>query len=167
MKQLFSFILLLSIACNSCSQGKYAGRNLKKLVGTIYINEEDISALKGFTYQGGTLISDVNDPVQQLLSVFKKGKTGVVLYSIKEDTVNTVSHIVDILAINNIPQSWEIRSSDCQEGETEGEIIVALVNPGNGEYAKTVKQAWRCNRDKIRFETMGVKKIRCMNGEQY
>lgn len=163
MNRLFFFLLFLSISVSSCSQGKYAGRSLKKLVGTTYTNEEDISALKGYTYHGGTLISDINDPVQQLLTVFKKRKTGIVLYRIKDDTVTKVNHIVDVLAIKNIPEGWEIKTSGCQEGEAEGEIIVALVNPGKGEYAKAVKQAWRCNRDKIRFEGISVKNIKCVN----
>lgn len=163
MNRLFFFMLFLFSTLNSCSQGKYAGRGLKKLIGTTYINEEDINALKGFTYRSGTLISDINDPVQQLLTVLKNGKTGVVLYREKEDTVTKVSHIVDVLTIKNIPEGWEIRTIGCQEGETEGEIIVALVNPGNEEYAKTIKQAWRCNRDKIRFEAISVKNIKCVN----
>ncbi len=156
-------MLFLSITLNSCSQGKYAGRSMKELVGTTYINEEDISALKGYTYQGGTLISDINDPVQQLLTVLKRGKTGVVLYRIKDDTVTKVNHIVDVLTIKNIPGGWEIKTSGCQEGEAEGEIIVALVDPGNKEYAKAIKQAWRCNRDKIRFERISIKNIKCVN----
>lgn len=144
------------------SQGKYAP-NLKRLIEKTFTDEQHINGLKGYEYREGTLITDVDDPEPQVLTVLLKGNKGVVVYSVMEDTIEKLHHIVDIIELKNIPVGWEIRTVGCQEGETEGEIIVALVNPGKGEYVKAIKQAWRCDRDKIRFEAISVKDIKCIN----
>ena len=79
------------------------------------------------------------------------------------DTTKKIYQIVDVIEIQNISTGWEIKTAGCQVGQTEGEIIVAVVKPGKKEYTNMVKQAWRCNRDKIRFEAMPVKGITCLN----
>lgn len=163
MKRSSILILFLFVAISSFSQGKYAGVVLKKMIGKTFTDEKHIKGLSGYKYREGSLITDVNDPEPQTLTVLLKGNSGVVVYSVMDDTIKRIYHIVDIIEIKNIPTGWEIKTVGCQEGATEGDIIVALVNPGKGEYVKTVKQTWRCDRDRIRFEAINAKDVKCIN----
>jgi hypothetical protein len=144
-------------------QGKYAGPALKKLIGKTFTDERHIPGLSGYQFREGSLVTDINDPEPQVLDVLLKGNNAVVVFSVMADTSKKISQVVDIIEIKNIPPGWEIKTAGCREGQTEGEINVALVKPGNKEYATAVKQAWRCNRDKIRFEVIPVKGISCLN----
>ncbi len=144
------------------SQGKFAP-TLRTLIGKSFNNENEIPGLKRFTHHEGTMITDIDDPEPQFLDVLLKGSKGVVVLSVVPDTSSKIHHILDVIEVNNIPNGWEVRMVGCQEGETEGQIIVALVNPGKGEYVKYVKRAWLCNRDKLRFQYINAKHIKCMN----
>ncbi|MFI5133437.1 MAG: hypothetical protein ACHQEB_03830 [Chitinophagales bacterium] len=145
------------------AQGKYAGPVLKKLIGKTFTNERHIPGLNGYQFREGSMITDINDPEPQALDVLLKGTKAVVVFSAMSDIAKKIFQIVDIIEIQSIQAGWEIKTAGCQAGQAEGEIIVALVKPGNKEYTTSVKQAYRCNRDKIRFEMIGVKNIRCLN----
>ena len=165
MKHILIFLFSVNIFLYSSSQGKYAP-NLKKLIGKTFTDEKKIPGLSGYNFREGTMITDLNDPEPQFLDVLLKGSKGVVVYSAMTDTVQNIHQVIDIIEVRNIPSGWEIKTVGCQEGETEGQIIVALVNPGEEEYAKTVKQAWLCDRDKIKFEAISTKNIKCLNEGQ-
>ena len=163
MKQVLFFSLFLFSCLNSFAQGNNAP-GLKKMIGKTFVDEKKIPGLKGYQFRQGDVISDINDPRQLFLDVYLKGMSGIVVFSQREDT--TVSTILDVIEIKSIPAGWEIKTAGCQFGQTEGEVIIALVNPGKKEYTTVVKQAWRCNRDKIRFEAISTKGIKCLNEGQ-
>ena len=161
------FVSMIFAISNLYAQGKYSGPVLKKIIGRTYTDDRKIPGLSGYQYREGSLITDVGDPYQQSLNVYWKGSSGaVVILSMMSDTVDKKYHVVDIVEIKNIAPGWDIKTAGCQVGEAEGEIIVALVKPGNKEYTTAVKQAYRCNRDKIRFEMIPIKNIRCLNEGQ-
>lgn len=166
MKRLIFLPVFIFVSVLCFSQGKYAGPILIKLINKTFTDEKNIPGLKGYELREGSMITGIDDPQPQFLSVLIKGKNRVVILSVKEDTVTTVQHIVDVIEIKNVLPGWEIRTAGCQNGDSEGEIIVALVNPGKGQTVKSVSRAWRCNRDKIRFEKISTKKINCINEVQ-
>lgn len=147
------------------SQGSYT-KNFKQQIGKTFTDEKHISWLKGYSFREGSLITDVNDPEPQFITVLLKGTKGVVVYSAKPDTTKKIFYILDVIELRSIPKGWEIRTVGCQEGETEDQIIVALVNPGKREYVKTVKKAWLCERDRLKIEAISTKDIRCLNEGQ-
>lgn len=155
---------LLSIQ-STWSQGDYAP-TLKRLIGKKFTDEKNIPGLKGYSFREGSLITDVDDPEPQFITLLLKGTKGAVVYSVMPDTSQKICHILDVIEIRNIPTGWEIRTVGCQEGETEDQIIVALVKPGKGEYVKAIKQAWLCLRDKLRFTGISSKDIKCINEGQ-
>lgn len=147
------------------SQGSYT-KNFKQQIGKTFTDEKHISWLKGYGFREGTMITDMDDAEPQFLTVLIKGSTGIVIYSAKSDTVTNIRQVLDVIEIRNISKGWEIRTVGCQEGETEDQIIVALVNTGKGEYVKEVKQAWLCERDRLKIEAISSKNIKCVNEGQ-
>lgn len=165
MKNIFLFGFVFLGTLHSFSQGKYAP-TLKKLIDSTFTDERNIPGLDSFSFREGTLITDIDDPEPQFLNVLLKGNKAVIILSQVSDTATRIHYILDVIEVNNIRKDWEIRTVGCEEGETEGQIIVALVYPGKGEYARYVKRAWLCNRDKLRFQYVNPKLIRCMNAGQ-
>lgn len=152
--------MLLNIAAGA--QGRYTV-DFKKLIGRTYTNDRHIPGLEGYAYRQGDLITDANDEEPQFISIFIKGKNAVVVYSVQTGTAKKIFTIIDIIQITNIPTGWEIKTAGCNEGATEGEIIIALVDPGKKQYTTTVKQAWLCERDKLRIEAISTKNVKCLN----
>ncbi len=157
-----SMLVMLSSLTPAHAQGRYAPK-LKTIIGKSFIDEHKIPGLKGYSHCEGTLISDIDDPQPLFVDVLLKGDKGVVVMSQVDDTVKKVHYIVDVIEVNYISKGWAISVAGCQEGETEGQIIVALIYPGKGEYAKYVKRAWLCNRDKLRFQYVNAKHVKCLN----
>lgn len=155
---LFTFLI-------SFSQGKYT-QSFKHQIGKTFTNEKNIPWLKGYTFREGTMITDIGDGEPQFLTVLMKGSKGVVIYSASSDTVTSIRQVIDIIEVKNIPPGWEIRTIGCQEGDTKDQIIIALVNPGKDEIVKTVKQAWLCERDRLKIEAISTKNIKCLNEGQ-
>ena len=157
------FVFILSLgSLDLFSQGKFAG-SFKKLIGRTYSNDRHIPGLEGYDYRQGDLITDVNDEESQFITVFIKGKNAAVVYSAQSGATKKIFTIIDIIQIKNIPPGWEIKTAGCSEGATEPEIIIALVNPGKKQYTTTVKQAWLCERDRLRIEAIGTKNVKCLN----
>ena len=150
-------------AINSIAQVKYAGV-LKNLVGKIFVNEKQNALLKGYSWRAGDLITDINDPKPQFLTMYIKGSETVVLYSAKSGTAAKQFTVIDLLLIKNVLPGWEIRIAGCTEGQAAAEIIVALVKSGKSKYTSAAK-AWQINRYKLRIETLAVKGITCINEE--
>lgn len=164
--KLLSIPLAILLCCfmqvQAQTQGKYAG-TFKKLIGRTYTDDRHVAGLEGYTYRQGDLITDANDEESQFLTVFIKGKNAAVVYSAQSGTTKKSFTIIDIIQINNIPPGWEIKTAGCNEGATEAEIIIALVNPGKKQYTTTIKKAWLCERDRLRIEAIGTKNIKCLN----
>ncbi|MBS1919414.1 MAG: hypothetical protein JST17_04085 [Bacteroidetes bacterium] len=163
MNKAFVTLIFFLAALFSFSQGKFAGPTIRKLIGKTFTDDRHIMELKGYEYREGTMITDIHDPAPLALTVLWKKNSAVIVFSGMDDTLSNIHYIVDVIEVRNILPGWDIKTVGCQYGETEGEIIVALVNPGKGEYVKAIKQAWSCNRDKLRFETISLKKLHCIN----
>ncbi len=157
---LFASFLFYSRSLNA--QGKYAGE-FKYLIGKKYTTQDSIKAFKKYPLHEGSVISDVNDLDVMMLDMYRKGTTAVVVFGSKTDSPREEYQVIDILEIKNIPRGYEINTTTCQEGETEGQVLIVLVKTTQTEYAGPVKKAWRCDRDKLRFEWMNTKLIKCLN----
>ena len=155
---LFSFLITFS-------QGQYT-QNFKHQIGKTFTDEKNVSWLKGYSFREGSLITDAGDSEPQFLTVLMKGSKGVVIYSGSSDTATKIRQVIDVIEFRNIPKGWEIRTIGCQEGDTEDQIIIALVNPGKDEIVKMVKQAWLCERDRLKIEAISTKNIKCINEGQ-
>ena len=162
-RSLFLCILIFQLlSMQSHAQGKYAG-TFKKLIGTSFKSERNFTGFPGHTFTQGDLISDINDPFQTSLYVFMKKATALVVFAKMLDTVKQEMTILDVIEVKSVPKGWEIKTTGCQVGDTEGEIIVALAKPGKEEYTRMISQAWRFNRDKQRFEAIAPKNMKCQN----
>lgn len=163
MSKLTSIVIVMLISSAVYAQpGKYAG-SMKKLLNKTYTDEKHISGLAGWTFQEGSMITEVNDPEVMTADVFKKGTTYVVLFSVKEDTADTKFTIVDVLEVKGVLSTQHIRTGTCQEGQSGGGLeIVALIKKENKEFSKAIK-AWRLNRDKKRIELADARLVMCMN----
>ncbi len=158
-----NYLLICLLLCNMAfSQGSYTS-SYKKLIGTSFTDDHHIKGLVGYSYREGTMIGGINDPVLFYLNVYWKGQNAVVVFSEQEDTAKRVFAILDVIELKNIPRGFDVKTVGCQYGDAEGDVLVALVKPGKGEYVTLVKQAWICNRDKIRVEAIGTKKVKCLN----
>src|SRR6185295_2190296 len=100
---------------------------------------------------------------QMSLYVFMKKATALVVFAKLQDTTKQEMTILDVIEVKAVPKGWEIKTTGCQVGDTEGELIVALAKPGKQEYTRTISQAWRINRDKLRFEGISPKNMKCQN----
>ena len=162
MKRVLLFCLLFSASVCFAQPGKYAG-SMKKFIGKTYTDERNIFGLSGWQFQQGSMITGVNDPELMTADVFKKGTTYIVLFSIKEDTLDAKFTIADVIEIKNVLSSQHIMTGTCTDGPNELIDIVALAKmENNKEFSKAIK-AWRLNRDKRRIEIASPKLIKCMN----
>lgn len=158
------FILCLLGACYSGSviaQGQFAGTK-KGLLGKEFTDHNKNSLLKGYSWHQGDLISGKDDVPSQFLTIYFKGGDAIIVYSVQKLQSAEAYQVADLIELKQLPAGLDIRTAGCSEGNTEGQIIIALVKPGNKNYATVVK-AWRCNRDKLRIEPLNIKSIRCMN----
>jgi hypothetical protein len=146
----------------SAQNGKYAG-SLKKIIGHTYTDEKKVKGLESYEHMQGDLISDIADPNSMVLDTYVKKGASVVVFSQMSDTVTKTYNIIDVIEITNIQPGWEVKTADCQQGNTEGEILIALVKTASKAYLSNIKKAWRCNRDKIRFEAIKTIGIKCIN----
>ena len=163
MKRVFFMsMLLLLLSEAAMAQGKYAGTK-KSLIGKVYTDYLALPAFKGWTFMEGGVANSLNDPEMITSSVFKRGATYVVFFSIKEDTASDRFTIVDVVEIYGVQKGWTIRSSFCRQNKVENNYIVAWGKESTDEYIKVIKKAWRFNPDKRRFEVMPVKGIDCEN----
>ena len=155
----FFFVSFYAVA-----QGKYAGPLVKKLIGKTYTNSSKIAGLPGYQFREGSLVSAINDPEQMVVQVLQKGTTFVVFFSVMTDTVKKIYSILDLLEIKNVTKGWQVRTTFCRRDTINNVEIVALVKSSpNKDYLTEVKQAWRFDRDKIRFLAIPVKGIDCFN----
>lgn len=159
---LLCLVVLQLLSMRSIGQGKYAG-SYKKLVGTTFKDERHFTGFPGHTFTQGDLVSDINDPFQMSLYVFMKKTTALVVFAQMQDTVKQETTILDVIEVKSVPKGWELKTTGCQVGETEGELIVALAKPGKQEYTGMISQAWRINRDKLKFEGISPKNMKCQN----
>lgn len=155
-------ITLLSICClvtlQAAGQGKFAG-SYASLIGKKYTDEKQLTLLNGFTYRGGTMLSDVNDPDGFSGGWYVKGNLIVALFEQKIGDKGRA--ILDVLEIKNVQKDQELSIGVCQDGESVNEGIVALVQVSKDERFKAVK-AWYFNRDKIRIDIFASDKVTCL-----
>ncbi len=157
------FLWLIGTGCSLSimAQGQFAGTK-KGLLGKEFTDHNKNSVLKGYSFQQGDLISGKDDLPSQFLTIYFKGRDAIVLYSVQKLQSAEAYQVADLVELKQLPPGVDIRTSDCREGNTEGQIIIALVKPG-GKKAATVIKAWRCNRDKLRIESVNAKNIQCLN----
>lgn len=159
------YLLMLMPVWAFSQSGKFAG-TMKGLVGLSYADSRKISALKSWQYREGTLVTPVNDPQQIVVDVFQKGTTYVVFFSINDDTSKNIFVIADVLEIKNVGKGWQIKTATCSDYGQNDMELVALAKETSAEKIKTIKKAWRFNRDKIRFESWPIKNMECINEGQ-
>ena len=156
---LFFFVSLCTFA-----QGKYAGPLLKKMIGKTYTDSKKVPGLASYQFREGSLVSDLKDPEKMIVEVLQKGTTAVVFFSLMTDTVKKIYSILDILEIKNVTKGWQVRTTFCRQDAIGNVEIVALVKQSpDKDYLTEVKQAWRFDRDKIRFLAIPVKGVDCFN----
>ena len=142
--------------------GKYAGSK-KSLIGKVYTDSRDLTALKGWTMMEGGVANSLDDPEMITSNVFKKGTTYVVFFSIKEDTASDTYTVMDVVEITGVLKGWTVRGSFCRQNEQVDNYIMAWGKENKEEFMKLIKKAWKFNRDKRRIEAIPVKGIDCEN----
>ena len=161
-KIIFILLSFCLVKTNVIAQGKFAGA-FKSLIGQKYTKADELKLLKSYTLTEGTLLSDVNDPDQITVDVFRKGATAIVFFSTRREG-DTFFQIYDVLEVKDVTKGWEIKTATCRDNTNPNIEIVALVKSTSTEFVKTIKRAWRYNRDKIRIEKISTKGIDCING---
>jgi hypothetical protein len=166
-KMFFTFWMLI---CTSivCAQGKFAGP-LKNLIGRAYNDDNHKSWINsGYKFVEGSIISTSiaeKDTAMFFVNVYKKGNTIVAVFNHRE-VQNAPYHILDLIVINKAQPSWRLRTVDCNNGNEGATNILALIQISKSGSNKVLK-AWRCDMDKIRFESMPVKLVHCEGEEQH
>ena len=161
-KLIFLLMIFLLLNDTAMAQGKYAGTK-KSLIGKIFTDSRDLTALKGWTMMEGGVANSLHDPEMITSDVFKKGTTYVVFFSIKEDTASDKFTVMDVVEIIGVAKGWTVRSSFCRHNEQENNYIIAWGKENKEEYMKLIKKAWKFNPDKRRVEAIPVKGIDCEN----
>lgn len=163
MKKILLLISLVAVTHTGLAQpGKYAGTK-KSLLGKSYSDSRNIEGLQGWEFQQGSVLNELTDPEMITVDVFKKGTTYIIFFSIKEDTASDTFVIHDVLEVKGVVKGWQIMTSFCRKNKQASTYIVAWVKNTTAEYFKTIKKAWKFNRDKRRIEVTPVKGIDCEN----
>lgn len=153
---LIGFLLITS--CNLFAQGKFAG-SYASLVNKNYMNEKELTLLKGFTLREGTLLSNYDDAVKLSASWYIKGNVIVALF--EQINVDNIHVVLDVLEVKNVLSNQILSIGVCQDGDDMNAGFVALVNQTKEERFKAVK-AWYFNRDKIRLEARAATNVTCI-----
>lgn len=165
MKKIIYLFLFIATIVNA-QPGKYAG-SMKKLINYSFLDNNLDNKLKGWTYRGGTSLNDSNDKTGFEISIVLYQKTNSQLAVLTgRETNSTRSVVYDVIETTNIPKNYEINIATCRKNKTNNIEIIALVKMTNTEYFSQVSKAWRCNRDKMRFEYLDKKNIDCLNEGQ-
>ncbi len=163
MKQAFTFgLLFFLLSATVMAQGKYAGTK-KSLIGKVYTDSRNLTALKGWEYIEGGLANSLDDPERIMSEVFKKGTTYVVLFSIMEDTASGKFSVMDVVEITGVVKGWTVRSSFCRQNEQENNYIIVWGKENTGQYMKLIKKAWKFDPDRRRINPIPVKGVDCEN----
>jgi hypothetical protein len=157
MKNLFLFIFLF-VGNILYAQGKFAG-SYASLINKNYMNEKELTQLRGFTLREGTLLSNYDDPVKLSASWYIKGTVIVAIF--EQINVDNSRVVLDVLEVKTALSNQILSIGVCQDGENINAGFVALVNQTNEERYKAVK-AWFFNRDKIRLEPWSAAKVTCI-----
>ncbi len=154
--------LLLSIVIQSAlAQGKFASAPWKTLIGKSCKSESEFPQLKEFVSQGGTLLSDIGDEEKKSVAVFAKGNTVIVLFEVM---INDRTQILDVVEINNVLKTQEVKVGTCRDGANDMVGLVALVNQSKEERWKAAK-AWYYNMDKVKVEVWPHASVTCLGIE--
>jgi len=168
MKQLFLITLIFtgtSCATVAMAQGKFAGSE-KTLIGKSYTDQKNIPWWKNYTQVESSVISPVGDPAVFVASVYKKGNVRLLVFSKNAEGKDRWFVVLDVIEIKNFQAGWKVRTVDCDNGNEGANNIVALVKTQKGK-KDIVLKAWRCNMDKIRFDSMSTKLVHCSGDEQF
>ncbi|HEV7780180.1 MAG TPA: hypothetical protein VGO58_02890 [Chitinophagaceae bacterium] len=160
MKLLIISLLLFVFTGDSVAQGKYAGTK-KAMIGKVYTEAKNLTALKGWTFVNGGLANSPDDPERIVSDIFKKGTTYLVFFSIMEDTASGKYKVMDVAEITGVAKGWGVHGSSCRQNERENNYIIAWGKGDSEQYMKIIKKAWRFNPDKRRFEAIPVKGVDC------
>ena len=168
MKYLLYFIIIFT--CSFCStvsiaQGKFAGSE-KTLIGKSYTDQKNIPWWKNYKLVESAIISPVGDPVLFVAEAYKKGNAQIVVFGKNTETNIHRFQILDVIEIKNFQAGWKLKTVDCQNGNEDANNSVALVKTRKGQ-DPIILRAWRCNMDKIRFDSMSTKLVRCHGDEQF
>jgi|GEM_PF-661458 hypothetical protein len=162
-RRLSAAAALLFISTLTFAQGQFAG-SMKAMINQTYRNSRTIPDLEGFDFQEGSLVSTVNDSKAMLVDVFNRGNTAIVFFSVMEDTTAHKYTIMDVVEVKDIQPGWEVRTGFCRQRGVGSADIVAVVKTSNQAYLKTVREAWRFNRDKRKFYPVNAKEVDCQQG---
>lgn len=157
------FLLLFTAQIPALAQpGKYAGTK-KSLVGRVHMPNDNLKELKGWTlYEGAVMNTNVmTDPELHLVSVYQKGTTRLIIFSVIEDTASERRKIVDVAEVTGVAKGWIIKAYSCRQNKVPNGYIVAWGKESEVERIKIIKKAWRLNPDKRRIEVIPVKNIDC------
>jgi len=164
--KILSLLLFISFySVTLLGQGKFASATWKSVIGKTCKNENELTALKGYTSLGGSMMSDVAVVEAKSASLYSKGSTVIVLLTLT--TADNIIHILDVIEITNVLKTQEVKVVDCKDGENEDSRIVALVNQTKDEQWKATK-AWLFNLDKSQVEALPHQNVSClgMMGEE-
>ena len=128
-------LLLLCFLAACCSldvaaQAQFAGTK-KGLLGKSFTDHNKNSLLTGYSWHQGDLISGKDDVPAEFLNIYFKGQDAIVLYSVQKLQSAEAYQVADLIELKQLPPGSDIRTAGCSEGNTEGQIIIALVKPGS------------------------------------
>jgi hypothetical protein len=162
MKKLLPVIILICLTTTINAQpGKYAGKQIA-LINTVYTDNRHIPGLSDWNFMEGSMLNALSDTMTILVDIYKKGSTFIVFFSTKDS--GAVEYTInDLLEVPPLAKGWMVKTSFCRQNEMEDPLVVALVKLTKTEYLKSIKKAWRFNRETKVIEQVPVSGISCLN----
>jgi hypothetical protein len=157
MKKIIIAIFTVTISLTALQAQKIATGKWAALIEKGFVKDSEIKELKGYTYYMSTVLT--LDTPSLSLTVYKKGATHIIVMTLEEDGIKTIT---DVLEVKDVKSNQQFLISQCTRGnEMAPDLIVLVQNPpANSLKAKPLK-AWRANRDKIHFEKTGLTNLKC------
>ncbi len=164
MKRFILLLWLLGAGIVYAQPGKYAGSK-KSLIGKEHTILDSLPQLKGWTMMEGTVMNTnvISDSELHMVSVYKKGTTCLIIFSILEDTASDKRVVADVVEVTGVQKGWSIRTWSCRQNKKPNSYLVAWAKETDGQYMKPVKKAWRFNPDKRRVEVVPITGVDCEN----
>jgi hypothetical protein len=159
MKKVALTLLSIVFCVSIMHAQKYATSKWAKLINKGYVQIDEVKELKGYTYHSFATLT--LDTPSLSITFYKKGTTYLIVMTLEEDGIKTITDIVEVL---DVKKNQHFLVSQCTIGKQDvsPDIVVLVQNPpANSLKAKPLK-AWRADRDKIHFKSTSIKNMSCL-----
>ncbi len=156
-----SLVLCVAILgiCRAPAAQAFPGRDagtLKYLIGKTLDPNGRPSALRSWTYVGGTGVSDEADENQLTIVHYRKGLANAVLFHSRPANQTRAATILDVIDLKSVATDQILIVGECRYHKEDSSAYIAIAKKSSSAYLTNIKRAWYVDRDKLKFSRLST-----------